>query len=293
MLVRDGTSEDGHAEAYADALWRVRAVLGRLEEWFGELDDGTVVTPSQALSQVAQVHGVYDQVVVGLRALQALGILQPDALGNGLRFDRSQLLATRPLRMGVQAGLSWAQQHTTGRTARLVAALPLGLRDDVVALVQRQADDLRAALVSLITAARGDLLLASPFWDDETVAELEPLLLRRLEAGVRVVILGRRTMSSRHELHGFARLTSNLARFPGFSALMWDEPQELDRFGSQTFHFKCVIVDSGTVAYLGSANLTSASLRSRMELGVILSGEPAQRLANTIEAIKVVSQRVY
>lgn len=50
----------------------------------------------------------------------------------------------------------------------------------------------------------------------------------------------------------------------------------------QTFHFKVAIADEGKTAYLGSANLNTAGLRSRMELGVILSGEASRKLYRVI-----------
>ena len=52
----------------------------------------------------------------------------------------------------------------------------------------------------------------------------------------------------------------------------------------QTFHFKAAVADQGTKAYLGSANLTTSGLRSRMELGVILTGEVAGQLHRVIVA---------
>jgi phosphatidylserine/phosphatidylglycerophosphate/cardiolipin synthase-like enzyme len=65
----------------------------------------------------------------------------------------------------------------------------------------------------------------------------------------------------------------------------WYEPSENDPFGTRTFHFKAVIADDGLKAYLGSANLTTAGLRSRMEMGVILTGEPAVQVAQIVDIV--------
>jgi phosphatidylserine/phosphatidylglycerophosphate/cardiolipin synthase-like enzyme len=128
--------------------------------------------------------------------------------------------------------------------------------------------------------------LISPFWDQETVDDLEDLLDRRLSAGISITILGRRPKhENQHILHDFAHLAFSLNSHPGFHALVWEEPLADDPFGTQTFHFKAIVVDGGRQSYLGSANFTSASLRSRMELGVILAGEPSARLARIVSGV--------
>jgi len=53
------------------------------------------------------------------------------------------------------------------------------------------------------------------------------------------------------------------------SILSWYEGAGTE---TQVFHFKAVSADTGQRAYMDSANMTVSSLRSRMELGVILRG---------------------
>ena len=55
--------------------------------------------------------------------------------------------------------------------------------------------------------------------------------------------------------------------------------------GFETFHAKVIIAD-GNYAYVGSANLNRASLEYSMELGVLLRGEAALRIAQIVDAIK-------
>jgi hypothetical protein len=84
---------------------------------------------------------------------------------------------------------------------------------------------------------------------------------------------------------GFALITRRLQSYPGCRAFIWNEVLPEDQFGTQTFHFKCIIADYGKQAYLGTANFTSASLRSRMELGVLLTGEYAGTLLHIVTQV--------
>jgi phosphatidylserine/phosphatidylglycerophosphate/cardiolipin synthase-like enzyme len=54
--------------------------------------------------------------------------------------------------------------------------------------------------------------------------------------------------------------------------------------GYETFHAKAVLADS-RMAYLGSANMTYASLSVSMELGTLLRGESARTLASVMDSI--------
>jgi hypothetical protein len=54
--------------------------------------------------------------------------------------------------------------------------------------------------------------------------------------------------------------------------------------GYETFHAKTVLADS-RMAYLGSANMTYASLSLSMELGTFVQGESARTLASVVDVI--------
>jgi phosphatidylserine/phosphatidylglycerophosphate/cardiolipin synthase-like enzyme len=69
---------------------------------------------------------------------------------------------------------------------------------------------------------------------------------------------------------------------PNCSILSWFEGSGSD---TQTFHFKAISADRGTRAYLGSANMTVSSLRSRMELGVVLTGKVAEELDRVLRVV--------
>ncbi|MHB8744072.1 MAG: phospholipase D-like domain-containing protein, partial [Sulfuricaulis sp.] len=54
--------------------------------------------------------------------------------------------------------------------------------------------------------------------------------------------------------------------------------------GRETFHAKVVLCDEDS-AYVGSSNLTAASLDHSMELGVALTGRAAAQVAIVMEAV--------
>jgi phosphatidylserine/phosphatidylglycerophosphate/cardiolipin synthase-like enzyme len=142
--------------------------------------------------------------------------------------------------------------------------------------------DLRGAVVDLAAAAQHDLVLASPFWDAATVDDIGPVLEGRLDAGVRVRLLGRFERGIGADVRN---AIAPLIAHPACKLLGWFEPSEGDPFGARTFHFKAAIADGGARGYLGTANFTESGLRSRLELGVLLEGETARRLADVVDAV--------
>lgn len=62
-------------------------------------------------------------------------------------------------------------------------------------------------------------------------------------------------------------------------------------WGYETFHAKVFLADA-TRAYLGSANMTQASLSVSMELGALLNGRSAQTLASVVDAVLSIALRV-
>lgn len=275
---------------YADAVWRIRPILDCIEGWLDRLPDGVSITAARALPEVAALHGVYDQVALSFHALASIAALR--RASTGYVVDRERFTATKSFRLGVRVGLDKATATSQiADVPRLVAALPHGLPEELAEMLRRTVDDLRSALIALITGAHSDITLIAPFWDQETVQDLEDLLVRRLAAGISITIVGRRPKREfQHAPRDFAHLAASLAAHPGFRALVWEEPQADDPFGTQTFHFKAVVIDGGRRSYLGTANFTRASLRSRMEIGVILAGEPSARLARVISGVLSIAQ---
>jgi phospholipase D-like protein len=112
------------------------------------------------------------------------------------------------------------------------------------------------------------------------------LARKKLDAGVQVILLGRfsrdLTLDVKTEL-------SRIAMSPECAILSWFEGSGKE---TQTFHFKAISADRGQRAYIGSANMTFSSLRSRMELGVILTGNTAAQLDRILRVVITVASPV-
>ena len=54
--------------------------------------------------------------------------------------------------------------------------------------------------------------------------------------------------------------------------------------GYETFHAKVILADD-RMAYIGSANMTQASLSVSMELGALLKGNSVKTLGSVVDAI--------
>ena len=61
--------------------------------------------------------------------------------------------------------------------------------------------------------------------------------------------------------------------------------------GYESFHAKVALADSN-MAYIGSANMTQASLYVSMELGVLLQGDSVKTVASTVDAILDIAPRL-
>jgi phosphatidylserine/phosphatidylglycerophosphate/cardiolipin synthase-like enzyme len=266
-------------EQYLDALWRARQALDAIEAWLTTLAEQERVTLARMQHEIRTPAISYAQATLVVNALVELGILDKSS---DLHVNHSRLLATAALRSGMRLGSDYTSSHLCAPPVQFLAALPAGLPASLQEAITAEASDLRAGLIGLLAEAREHLLLASPFWDTATMMDLGSILERRLNGGIRVDLLFRSLAHVAERMQPGTQILERLAQHTGCSIWTWNTPLATDHFGSQTFHFKCIIADYGKRAYLGSANFTTASLRSRMELGVLLDGEDAQALSRIV-----------
>jgi phosphatidylserine/phosphatidylglycerophosphate/cardiolipin synthase-like enzyme len=218
-----------------------------------------------------------DETEAVLDALLDLGVLRNEQ--GVLRLSKKNLADTEGFRSGVWQGLRVSSaDDEKGLSIRLCLTLPPELETAIKEGLRREAADLRAAILEIIVSARRELVLASPFWDEETADEIGELLRKRIEAGVQVIVLGRFVEPSTSALTASLRQLSESGRC---RVLSWFNVSQGVR-NVQTFHFKAAVADKGNSAYVGTANFTTSGLRSRMELGVIVSGEPARQVYRII-----------
>ena len=250
---------------YVSAVNRLRWLLDLIEEWLRVETDGAVVSSDNLNRRCQGRVASEDQMLVALSALSAIGLLVRE--GNSLIFRKSAYEATSGFRSGVRVGCDWsAAENKAGGTARVCAVVPPGIGPDFAKAIGDCADDLRGVILDVIASARRTLIVASPFWDFSTAAELLELVGRRLDAGVEVTLLGR---FESHMDGATRRKFQEVSDVPNCSVMSWFNDVGT---GVETFHFKAASADGGRKAYVGSANLTASSLRSRMELGLMVTG---------------------
>lgn len=138
------------------------------------------------------------------------------------------------------------------------------------------------AFHGMVRAAQRRVVVMTPFFDSIGAAWLKELLsyvspgvertliLRSLENGARKDYpFGFDTISPWLKAQGVRVFNYSIPRMDG---------------GRETFHAKAVLCDRNA-AYLGSSNMTAASLEHSMEMGVVLEGRAAAGVAEVIDAV--------
>jgi hypothetical protein len=218
-----------------------------------------------------------DEALAAAEALVSLNVLRRNK--SKFTLDRKILLKKADYCQGVRETLRVVEPLAPD-PVRLCAAIPVGLDELVDKALRRNTVDMRANLLDIIAGTERWVALASPFWDVETVNEFSEVLIRRLEAGVYVHILSRFKRDRTNK--GDPQLIAKLGRYERCKLYAWYQPSRVDRLKEQSFHFKAVVSDDNR-AYLGTANMTIGGLRSRMELGVLLEGHLAWKLAQIVK----------
>lgn len=132
-------------------------------------------------------------------------------------------------------------------------------------------------LPTIASQAKNRAIIVSPFIDaygidrvtnffDQTPARERHLIVRKDKPGVENALAEAR--------HNFSRLDVAIHHyhFP------------LEEHGNESFHAKIVLADRD-VALVGSSNMTKWSMTYSLELGLLVQGAPASRVADVVEAI--------
>jgi hypothetical protein len=260
------------SDLYLQIAARLDWLLQPLEEALLALPQDAVIDRNFVQTLSLRQRPSHQETLAAYEALVSLGVLHRTR--SSFQLNHRALQNQVGYCRGVREALNF-QRSQSSDAIKLCVALPIGLDDLIAQELRRYTVDMRASLFDLIAATKSRIVLASPFWDAETANEIAELLVRRLEDNVSVEILGR---FEKGDDEGRRVLQQRLSPYARCRILAWYKPDGQDRWRSQTFHFKAAVSDEGEKAYLGSANLTTSSLRSRMELGTILTGENAMRL---------------
>lgn len=269
-------------KVYVLALKTYQWLLPAVESFLENQADGDTRESSRLARAVRTPSGrpvSNDEALVALNALCDLGIME--RVGLRYRFDKARFHATAPLRQGVRETLRILSEQSTVQTpeAQLCVSLPPSLSAVAECVIRESSTDLRSGMFDVIANASESLILASPFWDAGTTAEMISLVQKKLAAGVHASVLGRFSRDLPPSVRSELR---KVATTPNCEILSWFEGSGSD---TETFHFKAVSADRGLKAYMGSANMTVSSLRSRMELGVILTGTAAAELDRILRVV--------
>jgi phosphatidylserine/phosphatidylglycerophosphate/cardiolipin synthase-like enzyme len=264
-------------------------LLGPVEDALRGHADGTLESSSRLMRELRLPSGrplSPDQILIAMNALCDLGVLERRV--SDYRLDRERLDRTEELRKGICSTLEILRDvsPTNADDTHLCVSLPPTLPAAAEHVIRESSSDLRSSVLDVIASAKHSLILASPFWDAGTTNEMVSLLNKKISVGVKVWILGRFSTDLP------ANVRSELRRIADerhCSILSWFEGAGYE---TQTFHFKAVSADSGTRAYMGSANMTVSSMRSRMELGVILNGTTAAQLDRILRVVITMSTPV-
>jgi phosphatidylserine/phosphatidylglycerophosphate/cardiolipin synthase-like enzyme len=139
------------------------------------------------------------------------------------------------------------------------------------------------AFMALVRHARQRVVVMTPFLDERGAMWLEELLSPLVERIQLVLVLRSLEDPRRWDYpRGYSLLLPWLQRR---SARLFN--YSLPRLGEtarETFHAKLILSDTDA-AYVGSANITAASLENSMEMGVVLQGRAALEIGYVVEAI--------
>ena len=273
---------------YVSAVRHFRWVLDSVEEFLSVEPDGSVLDVSRLARGTSLSIGrpLSDQHILhALSALSAIGVLNEQSAH--FILDKNTFDATADKRATVRAVLDAIPEVLSGRPdAELCVSLPPTITAAAGIVIREMMADLRAGLWDVISGARESLVIASPFWDTAVAQEVATLLEPRMRCGLNCVILGR--FSNAGERVALPHL-KKLARCGQIKIMSWFDGDEENR---ETFHFKAASADRGKLAYLGSANMIRSSLRSRMELGVLLRGQPADELNAVLGVVLAIAKPI-
>jgi len=138
------------------------------------------------------------------------------------------------------------------------------------------------AFHGMVRAAQRRVVVMTPFFDSTGAAWLQELLSCVSPGVERTLILRSLEDKMRKDYpFGFDTLSPWL-KAQGIRVFNYSIPRM--EGGRETFHAKVVLCDRNA-AYLGSSNVTAASLEHSMEMGVVLEGRAASTVSEVIDAV--------
>ena len=160
---------------------------------------------------------------------------------------------------------------------------------------QLKFDEIYPTLIRIAAAAKQDLWIVNPFFDDYGAKYLLPSLIGSAKNETLIRILGReiRGGSEQEFIKPIELIASEFAKEGLSQYLEIRDFYQTDKKGNQIYalHTKMMIADEN-IAYIGSANLTKHSLKNNFEIGVILKGAGVRPLIDLTTYVWGNSSRV-
>lgn len=145
------------------------------------------------------------------------------------------------------------------------------------------------AFHGMVRAAQRRVVVMTPFFDGTGAAWLQGLFSSVSPGVERTLILRSLEDKARKDYpFGFDTLSPWL-KAQGTRVFNYSIPRT--EGGRETFHAKVVLCDRNA-AYLGSSNVTAASLEHSMEMGVVLEGRAASTVSEVIDAVLAAATQI-
>lgn len=233
--------------------------------------------------------GVTEEVATNevLAELTSLELISKSALGFRICADKHKALARISLALHAVAYYA-STIHKDQSTAKVVLTRPPQPSKLEQQLANRgwrtaELETTRDAFKTLVRGARRRVVVMTPFLDLGG-AEWLCQLYESVHEGVdRILILRTLEKPLRPDFPvGYTKAALRL-RDADVRVFNYSIPRE-GSFGRETFHAKVVLCDEDK-AYVGSSNLTVASLEHSMELGISLSGRVGAQVAIVMDAV--------
>jgi|GEM_PF-583205 len=144
-------------------------------------------------------------------------------------------------------------------------------------------EETQHAFHGIARSARSRFVVMSPFLDSKGARWVQELFGVTSKDVDRVLVLRSLEAPDRSDYpHGYKEISAWL-KDTGIRVFNYSIPR-IGRSGRETFHAKILLCDEHS-AYVGSSNMTAASLEHSMEMGVALRGKAAARVAVVVDAV--------
>lgn len=176
------------------------------------------------------------------------------------------------------------QDKTVAKVVLTRPPQPSVLEEKLSAIGWRTSDleHTERAFKAIVEAAQRRLVVMTPFLDSKGAFWLQELLSCTSPDVECVLIL--RSLESKARRDYPIGYDSIYAWLGNHRVRVFNYSIPKEEGCRETFHAKVVLCDR-SAAYLGSSNITAASLEHSMEMGVVLQGRGAARVADVIDAV--------